>query len=175
MSVHLIFPALNCKHGNIKNWHFYQPQEHFPMKFLLEPSIMASSSLYLWKIRHQRRHEHRKFFGNTVFLRPFQEKKMLFYAGPLLTQFDNNLQKHLAVHIVLPPLPPPFLSAGRGGWTSYQIFKRGSLTEPQLWEGGCWKRGGNFFRGLQFYKKSKLKSEILNDKKVYKQKYFSLL
>ena len=35
-------------------------------------------------------------------------------------------------------------------------------------------RGGNFFQvvGCNFYKKTKLKSEILNGKKIYKQKIF---
>ena len=40
------------------------------------------------------------------------------------------------------------------------------------------EEGGDFFHGgggeLQFLHKNKLKSEIFNEKKVYKQKYFSL-
>ena len=40
---------------------------------------------------------------------------------------------------------PPFLL---GVWTSYQIFKKGGLTGPQLWEGGvAGKEGANFFSG----------------------------
>ena len=59
---------------------------------------------------------------------------------------------------------PPF-SAGAGGWTSYQIFKKEGLTGPVL-EGGSWERGGwSFTQGLQFYIKKKLRSEIFNDKK----------
>ena len=43
----------------------------------------------------------------------------------------------------------------------------GGLTEPQLLDGGCWKRGSAFFQGgLQFSYKNKLKSEIFNDKKI---------
>ena len=52
--------------------------------------------------------------------------------------------------------------------------KAGGLTGPQLLEGGCWERGGDFFSGgsiAMFY----IKSEIFNEKKkVYEQKYFSL-
>ena len=38
------------------------------------------------------------------------------------------------------------------------------------------KEGGDFFQGwLQFSHKNKLKSEIFNDEKNYKQKYFSVI
>ena len=38
------------------------------------------------------------------------------------------------------------------------------------------KEGGDFFQGgLQFSYKNKLKSEIFNDEKNYKQKYFSVI
>ena len=67
-----------------------------------------------------------------------------------------------------PPLcasPLALLSAGGGG-TSYQIFKKGGLTGPKLWEGVAGKEGGNFFHGgLPFLQKSKLKPEIFNNKK----------
>ena len=68
------------------------------------------------------------------------------------------------------------LSTG-GGWASNQIFKKGrGLAGPQLLEAGCWERGGAtfFMGGCKFHIKSKLKSEIFNNKKkVYKQKNFS--
>ena len=69
---------------------------------------------------------------------------------------------------------PPFLQGELSLQPNFQKKGRG-LTGPQLLEGGCWERGGvTFFRvGCNFYKK-KLKSEIFNGKKVYKQKYFSL-
>ena len=52
----------------------------------------------------------------------------------------------------------------------------GGLTGTQLLEGIAGKERGEFFQGeeLLFSQKKKLKSEIFNDKKVYKQKYFSL-
>ena len=69
----------------------------------------------------------------------------------------------------------PFLL---GGWTSNQIFKKGGagLTGPQLLERVAGKEGWLFSWGwgCNFHIKNKLKSEIFNDKKVYKQKYFSL-
>ena len=61
--------------------------------------------------------------------------------------------------------PSPFL-LGWGVEPPTKFSKRGSLTGPQLLEGGCWERGGDFFQGgLQFSHKNKLKSEIFNDKK----------
>ena len=45
------------------------------------------------------------------------------------------------------------------------------LTGSQFWEGVVGKEGGDFFQGgLQLFHKSKLKSEIFNDKKLYKTK-----
>ena len=68
-------------------------------------------------------------------------------------------------HMVEPPTK--FSKTGGGG--------RG-LTGPQLLEGGCWERQVTFFKGLQFsHTKNKLKSEIFNDKKVYRQKHFSVI
>ena len=62
----------------------------------------------------------------------------------------------------------PFSAGGGGrvgGWVSNQIFKKRGLTGSQFLEGGCWKRGGNFFqqggRGCSFYIKNKLQSEVL--------------
>ena len=70
--------------------------------------------------------------------------------------------------------PTPFCW-GEGGWTSNQIFKKGGLDRNSTFRGGLLgKRGQLFSGGLQFSYKNKLKSEIYNDKKVYKQKYFSL-
>ena len=77
-----------------------------------------------------------------------------------------------AVYVYIVCTPPPFLLVG---WTSCQIFKKGSLIGLQLWEGVAGKEGGNLFQGgYNFYEKNKLKSEIFNEKKVCKQKYFSL-
>ena len=64
---------------------------------------------------------------------------------------------------------PPRLSAGGG-------FKKEGFNGISILEGGCWERGSDFFqKGYNFYIKNKLKSEIFKDKKVYKQKYFSVL
>ena len=62
-----------------------------------------------------------------------------------------------------------------GGLNLSPNFQKGGLDRTSTLRGGCWKRGGvTFFRGgLQFLHK-KLKSEIFNNKKVYKQKYFFL-
>ena len=62
---------------------------------------------------------------------------------------------------------PPPLSAG-GVKPPTKFSKRGGLTGPQLLEGSCWERGGDFFQegaGVQFSRKKKLKSEIFSDKK----------
>ena len=75
----------------------------------------------------------------------------------------QSQSKLYSVHA--PPPPPPGSFKKKGG----------GLTRPQLSEGGCWERGGDFFQGegVQL-SHNKLKSEIFNDKIVYKQKYFSL-
>ena len=67
--------------------------------------------------------------------------------------------------------PPPLLQGGIEPPT--KLKKRGGLTGSQLLVAG--KEGGDFFQevGVQL-SHNKLKSEIFNDKKVYKQKYFSL-
>ena len=56
---------------------------------------------------------------------------------------------------------------GAGGVSLQPNFQKGGgLTGPQLLEGGCWERGGDFFQGgCNFHIKNKLKSEIFNDKK----------
>ena len=68
----------------------------------------------------------------------------------------------------------PFWRGEGVGWASNQIFKKGALTRPQLLERGCLERGGGgvtFFMGCcNFHIKSKLKSEIFNDKKSWSAK-----
>ena len=69
----------------------------------------------------------------------------------------------------------PTLSAGEGSAFN-QIFKKGGLTGPQLLEGVAGKEECDFFQGgCYFHIKNKLKSEIFNDKKFHKQKYFSVI
>ena len=66
---------------------------------------------------------------------------------------------------------------GSTKWTYHkeQSFASNYLTGPQLLEEGCWERWGDFFRvGVQFSHNNKLKSEIFNAKRVYKQKHFFL-
>ena len=42
-------------------------------------------------------------------------------------------------------------------------------------EGGCWKKGGDFFQGsCSFYIKNKLKNEIFNKKKKWNKFFFSV-
>ena len=57
-----------------------------------------------------------------------------------------------------------------------KFSKRGGSTGPQLLEGVAGKDGGDRFRvgSCYFHIKNKLKSQIFNDKKVYKQNIFSL-
>ena len=69
---------------------------------------------------------------------------------------------------------PPFQ---QGGWASNQIFKKGVLDKTSTFRGGvAGKEVGEVFQveGCNFHIKNKLKSEIFNDKKVYKQKKFCL-
>ena len=51
----------------------------------------------------------------------------------------------------------------------------GGLTGFQFLNGGCCERGDEIFQGgCSFYIKNKLRSEILNNKFIYKQIYLSL-
>ena len=69
-------------------------------------------------------------------------------------------------------LPAPVSAGGRVEPTT-KFKKRGGLTGPQLLDGGCWERGGDFFQGgggaIVTYK---LKSEIFNDKRSLEAKIF---
>ena len=57
-----------------------------------------------------------------------------------------------------------------------KFSKRECLTGPPLLVGVTGKEGSDFFQGdCAFHIKNKLKSEIFDDKKGYKQKSFSLL
>ena len=50
------------------------------------------------------------------------------------------------------------------------------MTGPQLFEGGCWERGGDFFQGgCNCHIKNKLKSEIFNDKSLQAKIFFSVI
>ena len=60
---------------------------------------------------------------------------------------------------------PFLLGGGVEPPTKFSKKKGGGLTGPQLLEGGCWERGGEFFqRGCNFHTK-KIKCEIFNYKK----------
>ena len=55
--------------------------------------------------------------------------------------------------------------------------KKGELDRISIFRGSSWENQGDLFqgvRGCSLYIKNKLKFEIFNDKKVHKQKYFSL-
>ena len=77
--------------------------------------------------------------------------------------------------VVCNPPPPPFhLSAGVVEPSTQFSKKEGVFAGSQFLVGAAWKEEGDFFSGgLQFFN-NKLKSEIFNGKKVYKQKCFSL-
>ena len=79
-------------------------------------------------------------------------------------------KKKLYIHSVQ---PPPFCKGGGSG--SNQIFKKGGELDREKGFKISTFRGDDFFQGgCNFHIKNKVKSEIFNDKKVYKQKYFSL-
>ena len=53
--------------------------------------------------------------------------------------------------------------------------KKGGLIGPQLLEGGCWERGGTFFRGgCNIHIKNNQNLKNLMSEKVYKQKYLRI-
>ena len=96
---------------------------------------------------------------------------MDFLGKTCRSKNGKHEQYHHSVHL------PPFCRGGGGGLSLQPNFQKGGggLIGPQLSEGGCWERGGDFFQGgCSFHIKNKLKSEIFNDKKVYEQRYFTL-
>ena len=124
------------------------------------------------------------FCWNWIFLHQLRKYKIFWYFDILIKRFLNVKQfrashwrflKKLVLHSVHPP--PPFCwGGGEGGVNLLPNFQKGgSLTGPQFLEGVCWERGGWLFsEGVKFFDKNKLKSEIFNDKKVYKQEFFAL-
>ena len=78
--------------------------------------------------------------------------------------FSHPYKAQHSVHN-LPPLPPSLSGGGGGGMglNFHPNFQKGG-TGPQLLEGGCWERGGDFFRGggggglsFKFKQKKKIK------------------
>ena len=55
---------------------------------------------------------------------------------------------------------PFLLGGGVEPPTKFSKKKGGGLTGPQLLEGGCWERGGEFFSGVGVQLSHKLKFEI---------------
>ena len=55
----------------------------------------------------------------------------IFYKASFLEQWEGH-----SLH------PSPLYAGGGGGWTSYQIFKKGDLTGPQFLEEIAGTEGG---------------------------------
>ena len=126
-------------------------------------------------------------FTFYVTLQHFSE---MFFRFPLMKLWDIFVHSQIflrtatlfshcyANYMIIIVCTPSFCWGGWGEVEPLTKFSnRWALTGTQLWEGGCWKGGVTFFRRvaiLQTKKKNKLKSEMFNDKKIYKQKYFSL-
>ena len=59
------------------------------------------------------------------------------------------------MHSVHPPSPPFLLGeGGEGAELPTKFSKRGGLDRTSALRGGCWKRGGNFFRGVAILQKN---------------------
>ena len=107
-----------------------------------------------------------KFFSNCYF-------KLVWPGLELFIWYAVCFQAMSSIVCTLHPV------SGRGGgvgWTSNQIFKKGGLAGRQLFIGGLLRKTGRtfFMGGCNFHMKNKLKSEIFNDKRSLKEKYFSL-
>ena len=76
------------------------------------------------------------------------------------------------------PTPPSHPSVrGERGLSLLPNFQKRRLDRTSIFRGGWWERGGSPFSeggGGIFRKKDKLKSRILDGKKVYKQEWFAL-
>ena len=81
-----------------------------------------------------------------------------------------NKHKRVSFKTTTTYFAPPLSAGGLSLQPNFQ--KGGELDKNSTFKGGiAWKEGS---WGCNFHIKNKLKSEIFNDKKVYKQKYFSL-
>ena len=91
-----------------------------------------------------------------------------------------NKHKIISFNTTTTQRAPTFLQGGLSLQPNFQKGGRkgGGLERPQLLEGGCWERVGDFFKGgrCNFHIKNKLKSEIFNEKKsLYAKIFFSVI
>ena len=75
-----LWSILTTKHKNIKNSPFFLPQEHFPIKFFLEPSIMASPTFRAENNVLKKGWAQIALFFLKLFLKPVLEKKGVVLA-----------------------------------------------------------------------------------------------
>ena len=81
------------------------------------------------------------------------------------TKFISLIPSIKLLLVDLSEISPSFLLGG-GELDLLPNFQTGGLNRTSTLRGGCWKRGITFFMGsCNFYKKTKLKSEIFNGKK----------
>ena len=102
------------------------------------------------------------------------------YGSDILTLRFSKISLHVCIYIYIPRFSlrlhsvhhPPFCR----GWGGLNLlnFQKGGYGRASTLRGGCWKRRGNFFQGVLQFLQKKIKFEIFNDKKISKQKYFSL-
>ena len=129
--------------------------------------ISVYFSVFLCKKRWSKYLSQDSICGTSSLLCKFRTN----FPGVTDPHFYNT---HLLRHSVPPPSSghPPFCWEV-GGWTSYQIFKKGRAWQNLNFEWGvAGKEMRNFFQGggaaIFTKKKNKPKPEIFNDKKVYK-------
>ena len=123
-------------------------------------SICGSKELWAWP------------FINTNWTLQYMSQGVLFFRllKGLISGPSNN-----SVH---PHLPTPICWRRGGGGSLHLNLQKEGLDRISIFRGrgrGGWEGGGDFFHGgCSFYIKHKLKSEVFSNKKVYKQKCFSL-
>ena len=94
-----LWSILTTKHKNIKNSSFFLPQEHFPIKFFLEPSIIASPTFRAENNVLKKGWAQIALFFLKLFLKPVLEKKRCRFSLHICSRsVTNNLRKYL-VHV----------------------------------------------------------------------------
>ena len=67
---------------------------------------------------------------------------------------EGSFEKNCGMGGAPPHVPPVLwetLPFCRGVGPPNKFSKIGALTGPQLLEGGCWERGGDFFQGVAIF------------------------
>ena len=111
---------------------FWRTSENYKNKVTLVSYRQIFVIVVVEKIVSRKNFNHKKLYWNYSFL----SLKNSFLKD--LFPCDNTIVWN----------PYTFLL---GSWASYQIIKKGDLTEFQFFQGSCWEGWGDFFLGVAVF------------------------